>query len=96
MPDLPNPPLLTANGTYEVDVTTGREYLLTLKGNWDGAELNLTSWNHGLGTWSAVDGADWINDDEVRLVAPSSRLRFGLVLGGPGAAISITLIPILK
>tara|TARA_R110000868_G_scaffold104308_2_gene287309 strand:- start:935 stop:1237 length:303 start_codon:yes stop_codon:yes gene_type:complete len=34
---LPNPPLITENGDYDITVEPGSAYLLCLKGNWSAA-----------------------------------------------------------
>lgn len=95
MADLPNPPLISANDTYEVVTDPGRQYLLTLKGVWDSGEITLDAWNQGLATWASVDGGPYTTDTELRLVAPSGKLRIALSGVGANTAISVTLIPFL-
>ncbi|BCU77882.1 hypothetical protein [Luteolibacter sp. LG18] len=78
MPILPNPPLLTADNTYEIaGLLPGEEYLLTFKGTFGGATVELQCVNDVLGTYTPVDGGAWdgYGATEVRYVAPSSKSR---------------------
>lgn len=96
MPALPDPPILTTNGVYEVPVEVGREYLLTLKGAWDGASIELFFYSAALSDYTPVDGGSWTANAEIRLVAPSPLAA--LVVGNDGASteVGVTFIPILK
>ena len=96
MANLPNPPLITDDGDFDLDVSAGREYLLTLKGTWDGATVTLAARDSGLGTYVAVEDGSWSANAEARLVPPSYGIRFALTGAGASTSISVTLIPILK
>ncbi len=95
MADLPNPPLLTADGDFDVAVTAGREYLLTVKGTWDGATITLSAEDPGLDSFVAVADGSWTANAEARLVPPG-RLRFTVSTAGGSTSVSVTLIPIIK
>jgi hypothetical protein len=95
MADLPNPPILSTNGTYEVATDPGREYLLTLYGVWDSGEIVLWAWNEALEDYTSVQSGSWTTDTEVRFVAPSHTVRLALSGVGAGTAIGVTLIPLV-
>ncbi len=97
MAALPSPAVLTVDGNYDVDtLEPGREYLLTLKGTWNGATITLTFWNDAKGAYTAVDGGAWTADAEERLIAPSGKARFAVSNDGASTSVGVTLIPILS
>lgn len=100
MPLLPSPPLITADGSYELSgLAIGKKYLLTLKGTFEGATVYLHFWDNALGEFTLTKGGVFNGDDEVRLVTPSSLAR--LTFAGTGTTgsgntrIAVTFIPII-
>lgn len=93
---LPNPAILTESGDFDItNIGAGKEYLLLLKGVFDGASIALKYMDPVTDEWAQVLDADAITDVfEDRLIAPSSRLRFSVTSAGASAAISVNLIPI--
>lgn len=93
MPNLPDPAILTANGAYDIPgLVPGRTHLLTLKGVFGGATVEMTAWNDALGTYTPVDGGSWDDVAEVRFAAPSSKARLTVTSAGGTTAIGVTLI----
>jgi len=94
---LPHPPILTADGSYDIEgLVPGHEHLLTFKGSFGGGTLTLQCYNDANGTFENVDGASWdgTGDTETRYVSPSRKSR--LILSGATStpAIGITHIPL--
>lgn len=95
MPALPNPPVITANGSYEVPVSTGQQYLFTLKGAFGGGTVTLsTRSNANNGTFDSVEGGAFTAPTEQTFIAPSGELRLTLS-GASSSTITVTLTPLL-
>lgn len=83
---------LTADGDYDIDnLQVGTEYLLLMKGDFDGASLVLQAWSPAAAAYVDVDDAYWdgAGDTEARFVAPDPVCR--LVLEGAGGSTSIAI-----
>jgi hypothetical protein len=90
MADLPNPPVITTDGDYDVTVSAGREYLVTVAGTWNGATVTLYAYDHGLEDFVAVEDAAWTANAELRYVPRASRLRLTLTNDGASTSLSVT------
>ena len=76
MAALPNPPLLTANGDYDIKVAVGRAYLLTLNGTWGGATITMKVRNDAVdGTFNNVIDGAFTADTEQDFRSPSQIVR---------------------
>jgi len=71
--------MIISSATPQRDFTVDdlREYLLTLKGVWDGASVTLQAWNEEKAAYYAVDSGTFTEatKTEDRLIPPSTRLR---------------------
>lgn len=95
MASLPTPALLVLDGDYELtNLVLGKEYLLTLKGTWDGATVTLTTFNTASQAYTSVSGGAWTADAEARFVAPSSTARLTVTNDGATTSVAVTLIPL--
>jgi hypothetical protein len=93
MPALPNPALLTANGDYDISVTPGLAYLITIKGTFNGATATLKTLNSASGNYdNVIDGA-FTAATEQNFRAPSNQLRISITNAGGSTSISIEVIP---
>jgi hypothetical protein len=92
MPALPTPPLITANGDYDIPVLAIAPYLLTLKGSFGGATVTLTSLSASIAnTFDSIDGATWTAPVETNVRPPTKTLRL-TVTGATGTtAISVCI-----
>jgi hypothetical protein len=94
MAAIPNPPLITANGTYDIPVTKGQAHLFTLKGTFGGATFALTSLSNGVpGTFDTITDASWTAATETNIRPPSKLLRLSVTNASGTTAVSVTLIP---
>ena len=94
MSAIPNPPLLIANGSYDVAVTAGLAHLLTLKGTFGGATVTLTTLSNGVpGTFDSVKDGAWTADAETNLRPPSGTIRLTVTNATGTTAISASIIP---
>lgn len=97
MSALPDPAVLAVDGDYDLDtLAPGKEYLLTLKGTWNGATITLTFWNDAKAAYTSVDGGAWTADAEERLLAPSRKARLTVTNDGASTSVGVTLIPIVS
>ena len=95
MPNLPSPAVLTLDGAYDITgLVSGRTYLLTLEGTFDGATVTLTVWNDALGAYTDVDGGIWTARTEKRITFPSWKCRLTVTNDGAATSIAVTLNPI--
>jgi hypothetical protein len=95
MPNLPSPAVLTLDGAYDITgLISGKTYLLTLEGTFDGATVTLTVWNDALGAYTAVDGGIWTARTEKRITFPSWKCRLTVTNDGAATSIAVTLNPI--
>jgi hypothetical protein len=76
------------------ELNAGQEYLLTLKGTWDGASATLTIWDDELAAYVDVDGGTYSETDksEDRIIAVSSKARVVLTGTGLGTSLSVDLL----
>lgn len=96
MANLPSPAVLAVDGNYDIpNLAPGKEYLLTLKGTWDGATITLTTMNDATGAYTSVDDGAWTADAEIRFIAPSRNARLAVSNDGASSSVAVTLIPIL-
>lgn len=94
MAAIPNPPLITANGTYDIPVTKGQAHLFTLKGEFGGATVTLSSLSNGVpDTFETIESASWTAATETNVRPPSKLLRLTVTNASGTTAISVTLIP---
>jgi len=89
MAALPNPPLIVADGDYDIKVDVGHAYLLTLKGTWNGATVTLKTRNDATGGYDAVIDGAFTADTEQNFRAPTLILR--LTVSGSGGSTSIAV-----
>lgn len=78
MPALPNPAILTANGSYDIKLRAGFKYLLTLKGVFGGATVAITTKapsDQSGETFDTVTGGTWTAGTEQILISPSDLAR---------------------
>jgi hypothetical protein len=90
MADLPNPPLITADGDYDIKVDVGHAYLLVLKGTWNGATVTLKTRNDATGGYDAVTDGAFTADAEINFRPPTLILR--LTVSGAGGSTSISVM----
>jgi hypothetical protein len=93
MAALPNPPLLVADGDYDIpNLPRGHKYLLTAKGTWGGGTLTV-KFNNGQGAaFEAVDGGALTSAlTEITITVPSDTLRLSLA-GATAPSLQITLV----
>jgi hypothetical protein len=92
----PSPALLTEDGnTVRENLEPGREYLLTLKGEFDGATVELQTYNSALSEFTAVEDGSWTAAAEIRFVSPDTKLQLVVSIAGASTAIGATLTPLL-
>jgi hypothetical protein len=96
MSALPSPALLTTDGDYDLTgIAPGKEYLLTLKGTFDGATVALTTHNNALDSYTEVTDGSWTDETEIRFIAPSRKVRLTVTNDGASTSIGVTLIPLV-
>lgn len=84
-------PLLTADGTTDVPVEAGKEYLFALKGTFDGATVALSTRSAvSAGVYDTVIDGSFTAEAEQLFLAPSSEVRF--TVSGAGGSTSIRAI----
>lgn len=86
---------IEADGSYTAEVTAGKQYLLTLKGVFDGATVALQTWNDVLSDFSDVADGTWTAEAEIRFVAPSNKVLLVVTNDGASTAIGVTLTPLV-
>lgn len=76
------------------ELNAGQEYLLTLKGTWNGATATLTSWDDELAAYVDVDGGTYseTGKTEDRIIAVSSKARVALTDTGESTSLSVELL----
>tara|TARA_R110000868_G_scaffold124963_8_gene330213 strand:+ start:428 stop:730 length:303 start_codon:yes stop_codon:yes gene_type:complete len=93
MADLPNPPLLTADGDYDFPTQVGEAYLLTLKGTFGGATVTMKTRSDVVAaTYDAVTDGAFTADAEVNFRAPSLVTRLTVSGAGGSTAIRVTRV----
>jgi len=67
----------SANAQRDFTLDEAREYLLTIKGVWDGASVALQIWNEEKAAYYAVDGGTFTESTktEDRITSPSTKVR---------------------
>jgi hypothetical protein len=87
---------LTENGEFILSgLIPGKEYLLTLKGEFDGATVTLTTQSSAdLSVFDPVTDGAWTADAEDRVVMPSSQACFTVTDADTATAIRLTFVPI--
>jgi len=67
----------SANTQRDFTLDETREYLLTIKGVWDGAVIALQIWNDEKAAYYAVDGGTFTEGTktEDRITSPSTKAR---------------------
>lgn len=67
----------SANAQRDFTVDEAREYLLTIKGVWDGASVALQIWNEEKAAYYAVDGGTFTESTktEDRITSSSAKVR---------------------
>jgi hypothetical protein len=93
MAALPNPPLLVANGDYDIPgLPRGHKYLLTAKGTWGGGTLTAKFNNGPAAAFSVVDNGELseATATELTMTVPSDTLRLSLT-GATAPSLQITL-----
>ncbi len=90
MSALPNPPLITNNGDYDIPTEIGWAYLLTLKGNFDGATVTMKMKSAVVdATYDDVTDGSWTADAEVNFRPTSATTRLTVSGSGAGTAIRV-------
>lgn len=97
MAQLPTPRILIASGEYELpDIVRGKSYLLTFRGDFDGATLALQFKNDATGEFLTVDNGSWTGaaDEprEINFRAESETAQLLLDDAAGSTAIAITLV----
>lgn len=87
------PDIITAGGEYEINTRFSRNHLLTLKGEFDGQTVTMTTYDDATGSYSAVANGSWAAEAEFRFYAPSDKVRLSVDGGGTSPAIAVTLTP---
>jgi hypothetical protein len=88
-----NIPLLTANGSTNIPVEAGKEYLFALKGTFDGATVTMTTRSTvQAGVYDSVIGGAFTAETEQLFLAPSSELRLTVSAAGAGTSIAAILV----
>lgn len=86
-------PLLTANGSTNIPVEAGKEYLFALKGTFDGATVTLTTRSTvSAGVYDSAEGGAFTDETEQLFLAPSSELRLTVTDAGGSTSIRATLV----
>ena len=93
MSEIPPFTVITANGSYEIKTRSGHEHLLTLKDDFGGGTVTMTSKNNADGSYTAVSGGSWTGDAEIRFHAPSDEIRLTLA-SSTSPNILVNLLPI--
>jgi len=79
----------SANAQRDFTLDEAREYLLTIKGVWDGASVAIQIWNEEKAAYYPVDSGTFTEatKTEDRIIAPSSKIR----LQATGATVNTNL-----
>jgi hypothetical protein len=89
----PTIPLLTVNGTTDVSVEPGKEYLFALKGTFNGATVTLTTRSTVVnGAYDSAEGGTFTAEAEQLFLAPSKECRFTVSSAGAGTSIRASLV----
>tara|TARA_R110002167_G_scaffold56440_7_gene160136 strand:+ start:1088 stop:1393 length:306 start_codon:yes stop_codon:yes gene_type:complete len=94
MADLPDPAILTVNGSYDIPVAVAREHLFALKGVFGGATVTMTTrsdTDQSGATFDSVTDGAWTDETEQLFAAPSQIARLTVTNAGGSTAIRVLM-----